>query len=258
MAVRTNTDTEQEIGEQDTDTGKQLAPPYEESPTDIARENLTPERMSQNPVDINYLTFGGNEKTVRCSGAVPPTPHNDVPTGCVEFQSNGTHYRYDTTENRLLSVGYRTQTVARPDQITSIELVQYPDPAVVTGVVQEGVDATVYYRSPRSDRIQEITIAVETVSDQGLTLTGTKNEGQYISQIDRERNVMADTEQGWKRIGKVARVEFPKGHQYTVAVEGLKDESGKKFTKRIEKAVDRVLNQDDLSVKVSYQERIEP
>lgn len=235
-----------------------IAPPYQESKTQIDPSTLTVGLLVDNTVEITYRTQGDNQKTVRCRHATGPNPENDVPEQCVEFQYTDEKnveydYRYDTKTHRLRSVGrYRLHTVAQTDDILNTKVVQYPQPVPVYGVVQEGVETTVYYRSPRTDRIQELSVFVQTVTEDGSVIKGERADGRsVVAHTNREREILVDTEQGRKRIGKVAAVEFPKGHEYAIQVEGLKDnEATDRTTQRIQKAIQSALCGTDTEVDV--------
>jgi len=274
MAITTKQSTESESAEAETDTKTvgertvEVATRYEESKTEIDPSELSIGIFTENAVEITYRTTGENQKTVRCDNPILPTPTNDVPQGCVEFHYTDEkyveyHYRYDVTNQRLLAVGsYRVQTIGYPDDILSIKLVEYPEPAPINGTVQTGVGATIYYHSPRTERIQELSLFVQTVSGEGEMVKGELEDGRnVVAHTTGERDILKDTEQGKKRIGKVAGIVFPLGHGYTVRIEGLTDRQATERVERqiqtqIESALSGGYTDADIEVEVEHSGRL--
>lgn len=240
-------------------TDKRFAAPYKEEYEVIDPEEITKWMLQKKTVDMTYATHSGT-KTVRCSFATTPSEWNDIPDGCVSFQAPETKYYYHIEEQQLISVNRtgHNRTVASGDDFCRFELVQYPERAPVKGAVEDDVEATIYYRSPRSDKMQSVTITVDSRENHAVLITGDEVGGdRRIEALTRYERTL---KKGWKgdKLGKVARVEFPKGHRFTVEVEGLKNsDTGRDTEDRISRVVKAKLRGEDLSVSVSHDGQLE-
>lgn len=247
------------------DSDTEFAPPYEEEYEELSREDVTKSTLKHNTVDMTYATRGGNTKTVRC--VQPTEPYDDrdsdLPDGCITFfdPRTGDSYAFEIDALRLISRNTQGQnrTVATADDFQHFRKVVYPDPAPVEGAVEEGVEATIYYRSPKSDRMQTVMITVESVEgDHPYRISGSEVGGdrriEALTIDEREATT------GWNGIslGKVARVEFPKGHRFTVDLEGLTNEQAEDAAERIESLIEAKYNkynrgQEDIVATVTHE-----
>lgn len=222
---------------------KEFADPYEESYEELSPDEVTKSILQYATVDMTYKTHRGNTKTVRSIKASEPYDGSDLTDadGCVTFydSGNGDSYAFHVETQRLISRNKQSQnrTVATAEDFQQFRKVDYPDPAPVKGGIEEGVDATIYYRSPLSDRMQTVTIAVDSIEGGvayyrivGYEVNGDRRI-EALTSYDRElRKVPSGTS-----LGKVARVEFPKGHQFTIELEGM-------TTDQVEDAPERIKN----------------
>jgi len=227
---------------------KEFAPPYEEEYEELSREDVTKATLRHNTVDMTYSTRGGKTKTVRCTQATEPYGDtSDLPDGCVTFfdyTTGGDSYTFNIDSLRLISCNTRGQnrTVATADDFQHFRKVIYPDPAPVKGAVEEGVEVTIYYRSPRTDRMQTVTIIAESVESSAFRITGEEVDGdRRIEALTRGEREITKTLNGGS-LGKVARVEFPKGHTFTLEIENMTRDEAEDAAERIKPLIEAKYN----------------
>lgn len=238
---------------------KDFASEYREETEELDPENISSVTLEHHTVDIHYHTRKGT-KTVRCRGASGPASYNDIPDGFYSFWVEGKKYAYNPEEKRLITVGSEQDTtVAEGDDIYKIELVSFPNRAVVEGGIDDEVEATIYYRSPRSEEMQSVTVKVSYLEGQAAEITGKEvGTGRRIRARTRwERDIVSKHGTSERTLGKVTRVEFPKGHRFTVEIEGI-DESkaGEQGEDRIAKRVKKAFRHSD-SIEVTYEGGLE-
>lgn len=245
---------------------KKYAEEYHEETEEIDADEVTAHRLSHKTTDITYVTGQGTTRTVRVYGATPASSYNNVPEGFYGFFHNrDKKYAYSPEQDKLISIPSRdkTITVAESGDIIRYEAVSYPERAPVDGAVQEDVEATVYYRSPRSDSIQSVTIRVDHMEGRyPAMITGEEVDGDRLIEATLVHSRKIKTTVPENTLGRVARVEFPKGHQFTLTVEGLTDQ--KVTDSRVESAeqklksfFERHAHSDGIDVTLTHEGRME-
>jgi len=242
---------------------KQFAEPYTEQYEEISADEITKSTFEYATVDITYETHSGNTKTVRASQATEPYDGSDLPDGCVSFYDlkSGDEYAFQLSETRLISrnKGSQNRTVATAEDVTQFNRVVYPDSVPVVGGVEEDVEATIYYRSKITGTIQTMRIVVERVEGEiayrisGTEVNGDRRIEAYTSNEREMRKTRSDTS-----LGKVARVEFPKGHQFTVQLEGLTTKLAEDAPGRLKALIENEYNRyrrdnEKISVSVTHE-----
>lgn len=214
---------------------KQFAKPYSEEKEQIDIDDLAIGNAQHSTLDITYQTRRGS-KTVRSHCWSPAGDWNDIPEGFASFYDGGRKYAYNPAERRLITVPRNSpnRTLAQGDGIYKIEVVSFGERAPVVGAVGKDRPATIYYRSPRSDRMQQVTVRVKYLEGDrsAARITGKDENGRRIDALTRWER---DIESRHTTLGKVARVEFPRGHRFTVSVEGIGDDKAKRGVERLEK-----------------------
>ena len=242
--------------------GKEFAPEYREEFEEIDPDNITEVTLAHRTVDITYFTRK-RTKTVRCVGAIGQTSYNDVPDGFYSFFDSGTgkKYAYNPDEKRLISMNDElNRTIAEGDDFHKFEEVTFPNSAVVKGAIGTDVEATVYYRSPRSEEMQSVTLAVSFMDGEAARISGEEvGTGRRLeAETRRERDIVSKHGTEEMYLGKVARVEFPRGHQFTVEIEGLSDtKAEKKGEERIVKKVKKAFRNASVDISVTHNGRLE-
>jgi len=240
---------------------KEYAEEYDEEIETIDTDSISGRRLRHDTTDITYWTGQETTRTVRARAASRSSSYNSVPEGFYGFYHDGTQYAYSPEENQLVSLASQSPvTVATDEQIVRFEDVSYPEKAVVDGAPQEDVEATVYYRTPRSDEIQSITMNVGHMEGRNapVWISGSEVEGdrRIEATIVDERVIKTTVPE--LTLGRVARVEFPKGHRFSLTVEGLTDEAVKdELPGWIENKVDKVFRTKDVELNVSHEGRME-
>lgn len=249
--------------------GKRFADPYEESYEDVPLDNLP---VRHKAVDLTYRTHKGTRKTVRSTYMSEPSDSDrkqhgfgeDEPWWMFHGEGDG-YYAYHTDERILKSLDTsilrdgQDVTLASGDDILSAKRVKYPEPAVIDGTRQDGVEATVYYRSPRSDSIVSVDVMIENDYDHDPEMQATRqSDGERLYVWPRyHRKLLKGSRSGGTFLGRVCRVEFPVGHRYTVDVRGLPDYKADEYIERIQKAVDGAYRYDDVETEVTHDGRID-
>ncbi|MFC6770299.1 hypothetical protein ACFQDD_01955 [Halorubrum pallidum] len=206
---------------------KEYAEEYHEAIEEIGVEKVTVDRLRRKTTDITYWTGQGTTRTVRIYGATESSSYNSFPEGFYGFYHNGKKYAYSPEQDKLISIPSRdkTITVADSEAIIRYEEVNFPERAVVDGAVQKGVEATVYYRTPRSDSIQSVTMRVKHVEGRyPAQISGPEVDGDRRIEASIKHDRTIQTTVPDMTLGRVARVEFPKGHQFSLAIEGIEDD----------------------------------
>jgi hypothetical protein len=232
----------------------EYADPYEESSERVDHSSLSAEHMGYHTYDITYPTPSGT-KTVRVRSATQTTRIDTVPDHYAYFWDDGRRLAYSPTDHRLVSLERDgvPMTLAQGDGIDRIEKVTYPPGAPVCGAIQTGVDATVYYRSARTGTMQEMEMHVRREEAEGWRLTGKRlSDGSRVEVHTRgERDTNVRHYPAWQTLGKTARVEMPRGCQYTVDVENLPVEKGDDYADRIKSAIEGISRHDSVDVTVT-------
>lgn len=238
---------------------KKFASKYREEKEERDPENITSVTLEHHTVDITYFTRHGT-KTVRCRGAMGKASYNDIPEGFYSFYHEGKQYAYNPEEKRLITVNKeQNRTVAEGDEIYKFEMVHFPTRAPVKGAIDNDVEATVYYRSPRSDKMQSVTINVRFMEGQGVNISGKEiGTGRRIEATTQwERDIVSKHGTKERTLGKVTRVEFPRGHRFTVEIEGIgENKAGERGEEAIARKVKKAFRYSD-SIDVTHEGPIE-
>lgn len=238
---------------------KKFASEYREQKDEVDADHITEVTIQHHTLDITYFTKRGS-KTVRCRGAMGPASYNDLPEGFYSFWHDGKQYAYSPDEVRLITVNNeQNQTVAEGDDIYKFEMIGYPTRAVVKGSIDTDVQATIYYRSPRSDDMQSVTVKVNYMESRAAEITGKEvGTGRRIEALTRwERDIVSKHGTNERTLGKVTRVEFPRGQKFTIEVEGLgENKGGNRGEELIEKRVKKAFRNSD-SVNVTHEGQLE-
>lgn len=228
---------------QDARDEKKFAAEYEEDLEEIPLDSVTGSKLTHgDTLDFTYRTSAGTRRTVRCYNGSPSASYNETPEGFYSFHADGNEYAYSPDEQRLISINRNGTdvTVATSEDIVRVEAVTFGEAAPVVGAVEKDVGATVYYRSPRSDAMQSVTVTVEYLEgrEAASEFSGTDDKGRRVEVRTRwERDIVARDRSCERTLGRVARVEFPRGKRLTVDVEGV---PGDKIEDRLE-AIERVI-----------------
>jgi hypothetical protein len=241
---------------------KEFAPEYAEKTEEIDPEEITATVLKHHTTDFTYFTRKGT-KTVRCVSGQTPANYNETAEGFISFYDDGTEYAYNPEEQRLITINRNgeNRTIAQADDFYKFENVQYPERAPVEVAVDTDVEATIYYRSPQSDRMQTVTIEVSLLEG---NLSAPEISGKEVgtgrrikAQTRWEREIVSKHGTTERPLGKVARVEFPKGHAFTVQVEGLGDETADRAPDQIANKVQSAFRSKGVSVNVSHDGRLD-
>lgn len=209
-------------------------------------------------VDITYRSRFANygTKTVRSVGAIEATDRDNAPEGSVAFWDDGKKYAYHPEEQVLYSLeGDSPRRISEDGGIVRIEDVGFKQRVPLDGAVQEGVEAEVYYWSSRSGNLTSVTIAVDRCEENTSNpwrLSGkdaSDSTRRIEAEVRHEREITSKPFGGNKqRLGRVARVEFPKGHRYTVDLNGLPDDKARDAVENIKSRLTKRRGYDDVSV----------
>ena len=213
-------------GDSELQSSKEFAPPYKEEKEPIGVDGLSKSSFEYNTYDITYKART-KTKTVRSHGGTGPASYNKVPEDFMSFYDDGQKYAYNIDDRILMRLNTNGQnaTVATGDDIRKIERVSYGDSAVVKGAVSDDVIATIYYRSPRSDEMQTVDVNVEflegSASASNISGEAVNSDKRIEAMTQWERDIISKTGVNEMTLGKVCRVEFPRGQKFTVDVHGL-------------------------------------
>lgn len=241
--------------------GKEFAPEYREETEVIPPEKVSEVQLQHHTTDITYRTRKGT-RTVRARGATTPSEYNEVPEGFLAFWDDGRRYAYNPAEMELITCarGGQHNTLATGDDLVRFEDVGFPGRVPIRGAVTDGVEATVYYRSNRSDKMQTVTVDVSMIEGQHrpYRFDGKRDDGKRVEVVtvdERTVTVKHYGKTGELTLGRVARVEFPRGQRFTVDVEGITDERAEAAAERIKKYASSKITGAD-TVTVSHEGRM--
>jgi hypothetical protein len=248
--------------------GKEYADPYEEEVEEMDLDDLVGGMIRHITVDLTYRTNKATRKTVRMIGASEPADSTAErfgieDDGWLDFYDGDDHLAYHP-EDRVLKSLQRdgpSATLARDGRIIKAERVQYPENAVIDGARQDGVEATVYYRSSRSEGITSMDVEVTDDYDRDAMIRARRlSDGQRI-EIRPRYDRKIEKRYPDQYLGRVCRIEYPRGHRFTVDVEGLADDRVDESTiESIESALSgkgSPFQYDDATVSVSHDGRLE-
>jgi hypothetical protein len=245
---------------------------YEESYEPIDPSDMTVTSFRYGTYDIVYWNQGGKQ-TVRAPRATTPYRPEGLPgepddgdggtDECVTFFDGGRKFAYHPEQQRLYSMaGDRPLTLAEGDDIWRIKRVDYPPGAPVVGGAEEGVTATVWYKSERSGSRKSFEMDVSSTESECWRITGERvSDGARVEVVTRgERFVTAKHygRTGDVVLGPTLRVEFPPGHRFTVDLVGLRDSRTEMAVEAIERALpgSTRLRHDDIDIDVQHEGRI--
>lgn len=223
---------------------------------------------SQDAFEFDYTTSHGNRKTVRCLNGISSSDRDvdkGAPAEAVTFHDGSTGYAVDLETRELYKYG-DDHTYRKIADTVDAYHVELGESAPVVGAIQEGVDVTVHYRSNRSGNMKTITLEDVRVDWEGDRVTGYHSRRDRRVEVEAiyERSVTTKSVRGGDReVGKVARIEFPSGHRFTVDIHGMTDdETGdykgdtrKTTTEAIEEAIASKFS--DHEVDVTHDGRID-
>lgn len=237
---------------------KEFAGEYRETYEDVDLDHLRGSTMKYNAYDITYLTHSG-KKTVRSIQAHESIAQRESLDGFAVFWADGKKYGFHLEEKRLITVNKKqNHTVATRDDIVSVKKVNYPSPAPRKGSVETGVEATIYYRSPRSDKMQQVTVQVDSLEGHAVEVTGNEvGTTRRITALSKyERDIKSNVRGKERALGKVARIEFPRGHRFRVDVEGLSTNQLEGIEDQMKRALQSKLN-NHVEIDVTLEDTID-
>lgn len=230
---------------------KEYANEYYEETEDISLHAVTGTTFGR-PLDITYTTHNGT-KTIRSVSAHSSLNFSD---DLYVFYDEEKKYGFDIDSKKLYSVDQSRdtplRTIADQTDIVAITRVKFPTRAPVVGAIQTDVQATIYYRSPRSNKMQSIEIKVSH-NENDVKFEGKCTEsGDWVEALCiHEREISKKHPK--QHLGRVTRVEFPRGHRFTIDVEGISDERVTNIKEAIESSIkDEYYLPVDASVSVKH------
>lgn len=237
---------------------RKVAPEYEEEYEDVTAP-VNDDTVRSNVYRITYETHMGTERTVRAQ-YMSSLRLDRVPDGMYRFEdpSSEREYLYDPEEVNLYTVRDDGPNLVSEDP--QFEKVIFPESAPIYGAVQDDVVATVYYWSPLSDELQSVEVEVGSTYDSPHNVSGEIVEtGQHVDfRMTHDREIKTFD----RVLGRVAAVEFPEGHSFTVNVKGLSDEKAEEYYK--DKPSTQVIEEtlaakfdSELDIEVEHNGRIE-
>ena len=254
-----------------------FAPKYRENRESITRDDVTYSRFGgltvssdaravstrKTALEFEYATSHGNTKTVRALQATSATD-NDRDRGLPDDRESYTFYDgeqgFAVTDNMNLYRYGDDHTYRRVAEDVDVFMVELPDPAPVTGAVQDGVSVTVHYRSNRSGNLKSIRLDDVSADWEGDRVRGYHARRDRTVEVEAvyERSVTSKSHRGGDReIGKCARIDFPAGQSFRVDAYGVADDERAGVADLIEQEVDSVLSSDDVDVTVEELGRID-
>jgi hypothetical protein len=227
------------------DIPKAFAKPYAEEYEELDQSEFKAVNVQHTAIDIEYHTRRGT-KTVRSHGLNLPSDWNDIPEGFGSFYHDGRKYAYSPEQRKLMTVPRDgpNRTVAEGNDIYKVRAVTFGERAPVKGAIGTDREATIYYRSNRSDKMQTVTVWVKRLEGNrsASKITGTDENGRRIEALTRwERDISTYH----TTLGKVARVEFPRGQRFTVEVEGISQKQARDRFDRLEKYASKAFSDVD-------------
>jgi len=214
-------------------------------------------------IEFEYTTSHGNTKVVRSLQATKASEHD---TECFPddadlegvsaftFYDGGDGYAY-TDDGRLWSYG-ADHTYRCVGDVDAVYRVDLPEAAPITGAIQGDVDVTVHYRSTRSGNMKQMRLEDVSIDWEGDRVRGYHARRDRTVEVEAvfERSV---TTKGTREVevGKVARIDFPAGHRYTVDAYNVPDDDAGRVHAAVEEAVRMV--EDDYDADVTHDGRID-
>jgi hypothetical protein len=146
-----------------------------------------------------------------------------------------TNYRYrlifeKSTERLWRNWGDGWSLVASGTDIMEGWEIEWPNPAPVCGDISEEEDITVWYVTNRGN-VRSLEMYAEYVEGDrsGVTVRGDDGDGTIEFRSNGARVIESD-----RKMGHVARVEFPRGVRITVDVEGTRDVDAESIKQHLE------------------------
>jgi len=221
------------------DTDTRIAREYEETTTRYDTDDVETGALTgyngYDALTVRYTSPNGEVCETR--GGEPRTPgvmEDDDLTGVVF--GHGKKYVYGPDEGlRTLPYNGQGQTLGKPGQVHAIIGIDYPKPVPVDGAVQEGVVATIYYRSNRSGNVKTVDVDVEMIEGHAgkHQLAGREADGDRRFEALTAWDRTLATKYPNRTLGRVCRVEYPPGYEITITAENVTED-------RIEDLVDRL------------------
>jgi hypothetical protein len=224
---------------------------YREKTTeyDPADDDLTAGTLLRaDALEVRYQTHRGTLKTVRgTSPCEPGTMEDHDETLGVVFRESGEKWAYNPETRTLKSVNYggEDRTLADGDHVLSVTTVDFPRRVPVQGAPQENVTATVWYRSDQSENLVRMNVEVDRFEGSGKDVRVSGEDPRRDRRVEFytgfDRRVESRGRQT-RRLGRVVRVEFPKGHRFTVDFENLPDDRAEKIRDQLERKAQSLAN----------------
>jgi len=265
-------------------TDAEYAKPYREHREPIDRDDVTYTRFGgltvssdaravstrRTALEFEYTTSHGNTKTVRSIQGTRATDR-DRDRGLPDDRSSYTFHDDDqgfaVTDNMNLYRYGDDHTYRKVAEDVDVFMVELPDPAPVTGAVQDDVSVTVHYRSNRSGNMKTIRLDDVSVDWEGDRVRGYHARRDRTVEVEAvfERSVVSKSYRGGDReVGKCARIDFPPGHSFTVDAYGLADDAVDEFPHNtVQSTADAIQDvvaerlPDDVDVDVAHDGRID-
>lgn len=242
-----------------THNGKAIAEPYEESVTEYDPSDLDEQTfMNAEVIEIDYVTQRGTIKTVR--GDQPRDPGTLEPDDfeLPVFGHGDEKWAYDAEEIILMTADRdrdEQAILAEEDEIREIRWIEYPSNVPVKGAPQTDVEAVIYFESKRSGNIKSKTVEVSSMDEAygGPVRHGTSSNKLLIHGKNKADGRRIEASSAWDRtiktigrqdveVGKVVRVEFPFGHEFTVQIQNLREEKREEAEKKLEEYAQEIAN----------------
>ena len=240
----------------DSSTSKEFAAEYYEQTKEINLSEITATTL-RDPIDFTYKTYNGT-KTVRSISAHSSLHFSDE---LYVFHDNDTKYGFNIESKTLYSVDQSRETpihtIASPDDILTVERISFPTRVPVVGAIQKNVPATIYYRSPRSDQMQSVEIEVSHNENDILFEGESTQNGDWVRALCiQERTIQKEHPQ--RHLGRVTRVEFPRGQAFTVKIEDISDDNIAEIEDRLESTIKGTYPiPSDANISVSHDRQIQ-
>lgn len=263
-----------------TEDGKVLETEYRENKRVIELDELSHGELKKwDAIEVDYLSQQGAEKTIR--GGDPRSPSTLQPDDFegIVFGRKPTYGINPSTRKLFKMNGSKKDPtlLVRLDSHTEIRGIEFPGPVPVDGAVQEDVTATVWYKSSRNGNIKNVDVDVRNVegsygqngtgAGQSLLIEGTNKyrKGTIEAESAWERRIYTRHQGTTRKLGRVLRVEFPEGHQFTVKLKGLPDEKSDMAGRKLQEYAQTIIKQydaspgdtEDFQVEVEYDGEIE-
>jgi hypothetical protein len=253
-------------------TGKWIATEYREhstkyDPDEVELSDLQAQfKRGHDVLEVDYYAPNGQLKSVRGNRPeIPGGVMNEPEREGLVF-GHGPKYHL-TPEGELRTAPYKDtgQRLAEPEDVLKITGVDFPSAVPTEGAVQEGVTATVFYRSNRSGSVNTVDVNVDHMDGHASKFSFSG----YEADDDRRFEVSNCHERILKRkgrhettLGRVVRVEFPAGHQFTVKAKNLTDEGAERVSaERVKEELQSLMSSShdeaDVELEVTHDGRIQ-